>query len=245
MKKIILLSFLPLFFFSCIKPLLRKNGIIDKKAILQKLNYQNKDILFLGMTHISQQPFYDECKKIIDSLSVQGYYILGEGVQADNKIVVNGKEIASQEDTINSKKIRKILGIDIAFYGESKFFKDFSKKYQLVEQPASLYMNHCKKGSNLGKFLDYTSKELVSTFEKEKGEVILNECDIKTPIGQEYKCEKSNKKDRNFFIDEIAKKKRDALIAKEIKETTYQKILIVYGEGHYQRVKKLLEGKQK
>lgn len=244
MKKIIVIFIIITSLFSgCIRPLLRKVGMIDNKATLKKIKFDGKDILFLPLVHISQQPFYDSCKKLIGSLSNKGYYIFGEGIGSES--ILKGEKTESYQDTIYMKKIRKIVGIDIAHYQKTEFFVKFSDKYNLVVQPKDLY----PKEDPLGKGVDYTTKQLIEVYEKTKGEVILNDYDKNTKIGEEYKGEKMTRIDKDnekYFLNEVSVNKRNEYIVEEVRKSVHNKILLVYGSGHYDGLKQLLEnGKTK
>lgn len=222
----------------CIRPLLRKVGVIDNKVSLKEIKYQNKNILFLPVVHISQQPFYDDCKKVIDSLSNKGYYIFGEGIGSES--MLKGEKVYSIQDTVYMKKIRKILGIDAGHYQKTDFFVQFSKKYKLVTQPKTLYPTE----EPLGQSVDYTTKQTVEAYEKEKGEIILDDYDKKTKIGEEYKGKKMtsiDKDNKKYFLNEISLNKRNEYLAEQVRKSQHNKILIIYGTSHYEGLKYLLE----
>jgi hypothetical protein len=93
---------------SCVKPLLKKHGVIDGKVNIKKIAYPNKEVLFMSMVHLAEPKFYESCQIKIDSLLKEGYFIFGEGISGE---ALKGEKPTSQ-DTLNDKKVRKLLGIN-------------------------------------------------------------------------------------------------------------------------------------
>ncbi|TAG04555.1 MAG: hypothetical protein EAZ44_04635 [Cytophagia bacterium] len=220
--------------------ILKKYNIINRKLVLHQIKMKDKDILFLPMAHLSEEKFYIECKKAIDSLSNNGYYIFGEGIQYEGNL--KGKTELYSQDTIYRKKIRKIIGVTISDAFEKKsMLKDIMERYKLVLQPTDMYCS-TKSKMNSCRVVDFTGQQLIESYEQVKGEIVLSECDKNTPLEQEYKCtEKIESSDRKFFMNDIVVDKRDQYISKEVKQSNHKKILLIYGEAHYKGIKKLLE----
>lgn len=217
---------------SCIKKMLRSVGVIDNKVTLKKINFADKEILFLPMVHLSEPQFYEQCQRVIDSLVNKGYFIFGEGVSTKKGNLTTGK------DTLNMKKIRKVVGIDPFNLSANKIIMNWSKKYNVILQPRSLYV---EKDTIYRKIVDYSVEELVNFYEREKGVIVLDECDLNTSLDKEYTCQKANKENRKYFMEEIALKRRNELIAKTIKTSSKNKILLIYGAKHYEGIKEILK----
>jgi hypothetical protein len=218
-----------------VKKLLRKAGAIDNKVSLKKIDYSDKSILFMSMTHMSEEKFYEDCRKTIDSLLDKGYFIFGEGASIEG---VESEGVLVVKDTLTLKKFRKIIGIEISDYLSHPYFNKYKQRYKIIEQPRYLY---AERDSTKKQIIDYSMKQLVAFFEAEKGEVILDECDLKTPLKTEYKCKSLPKEHREYFMKEIVLKKRDELVAETIKKSPKNKILLVYGAAHYEGISKLLK----
>lgn len=232
MKKYILIALLALN-YGCTKKLLKTAGAIGIDPELQVISSPGRSVYFLGMTHLAEQGFYDKCHVIIDSLSRQGYFIFGEGVQMAS---VRG-QAPTQEDTVVLKKIRKIIGFQLYDYLNNPVLEQIKAKYSLVVQPKSLYAD---KDSSVMQIIDCTAKELVHFYEQEKGTVELSTCDKDTQLGASYNCAKLSSAQRNFFIEKILIDARNKKIASKIKNTVHKKLLLVYGKKHYPGINSLM-----
>lgn len=243
MKKIIVtLIFSTLLLTSCVRILLNKYGIINRKVEIKEIKVKDKKVLFLPMAHITEQKFYDDCKKTIDSLSnKEGYYIFGEGIITESLVK---DTIMSVQDTIYDKKMRKILDIDVGHYTKSEFFIKFQKKYNLVVQPKNLYCINSKVDTSSCRYVDCTTKLIIEAYEKEKGQIVLDDYDKKTNIGEEYKHKNHNKENSKYFMKMIGDV-RNSHIANEVKYSKRKKILLIYGANHYEGLKALLEENKK
>lgn len=241
MKKILIIIILStIFLSSCVRFLLNKYGIINRKAEIKEIKVKDKHVLFLPMIHITEQKFYDNCKKIIDSLSNKEYYIFGESIISESLLT---SDVMSVQDTIYDKKIRKILNIDVGFYTKSDFFIKFQRKYNLVAQPRDIYCVNPRVDTSSCKFVDCTTETIIESYEKEKGEVVLDDYDKKTKIGEEYNQKNHNEDNKKYFMKMLGNI-RNQYIANEIRYSKRKKILLIYGANHYEPLKVLLEGKK-
>ena len=123
MKKLLLL--IPLIVLSsCASKLvdfaLKKNGVLDTKAVLQPLEYDDKKIVFLNMIHLGTKEYYADVKSKIDSLQKEGFFVMYEGLY-----LRKSERIIKENDTVNYLKFRKVMGIDpLVEYSKMKPFSE-------------------------------------------------------------------------------------------------------------------------
>ncbi|WP_417357494.1 hypothetical protein [Flavobacterium sp.] len=239
MKKLSLLLFTTLLLSSCASKIvdiaLKKTGVLDSKVTLKTLTYKDKVIVFAEMMHLGKVEFYKDVKSKIDSLENEGYFVFYEGLY-----LKKSDRVIKENDTINYLKFRKILNLDpLLEYSKVKPLSEYVSKYDLIDQPDYTDLGLTPENSQP---VDLPITVLINEFEKEKGPVILNDCDYKTPLGSEnYTCETVNSEDKKFFLKEIVENKRNINLVDKIKTTTKKKILILYGKKHYTPVEKLLK----
>ena len=221
---------------SCTRMVLKKMGAIGGKPVIQEINVKKKDVLFLGMTHLSQQDFYTKSKKVIDSLSGSGYYIFGEGTE-DSLNTQIGKSLKEVQKNIILKKFRKVSNLPIN-KSQLIYFGKMIKKYELKVQPKDLYFF---KDTTKAISVDNSLAEQIKEYEKIRGEIRLDSCDISTNIGDEYKCQQLDKNEQTYFKKEIIINFRNNLVIDAVKKSNKKKILIIYGKAHFEGIKKGLE----
>lgn len=238
MKKILLL--IPLILLSsCASKLvdyaLKKNGVLDKKAVLQPLNYSNKNIVFLNMVHLGTQEYYNDVAVKIDSLQKDGYFVFYEGLY-----LKKSDRIISEKDSVSYLKFRKVTGLDpLLEYSKIKPFSDYVGKYNLKDQPDYIELGITSKNS---KAVDLPMNTLISQMENDKGVIKLEQCDLDSKLGNgSYTCGKADKDLTDYFLNNIVIDKRNQHIVANIKESDKNKILIVYGKKHYSGIKNLLQ----
>ena len=238
MRKKLLVALSLILFMSCVSTFvgvaLKKVGATDKKATLKKLDYKDKDILFLEMIHLGQKEFFEDVKHKTDSLNELGYFIFHEGFHLKKSEVPK----ISDNDTV-ALKFRKVTGIDpLIDYSKAKSLVPYVDEYNLVDQPDYIKLGLTSSNS---KAVDIAGSKLIEIYEKEKGEIRLYECDYESKLGNKnYDCKQAKKADRKYFMDEILIGERDKHIYENIQETDKNKILIIYGKKHFNGVKRLL-----
>ena len=239
MKKLSLLLFTALLLGSCASKIvdvaLKKTGVLDSKVTLKTLTYKDKKIVFAEMMHLGKAEFYKDVKFKVDSLENEGYFVFYEGLY-----LRKSDRVIKENDTINYLKFRKILNLDpLIEYSKIKPLSEYVSKYDLIDQPDYADLGLTPENSQS---VDLPVKVLINEFEKEKGSVILNDCDYKIPLGSEnYTCETVNNEDKKFFRKEIIENKRNVNLVNKVIATTKKKILILYGKKHYNPVDKLLK----
>ncbi|MEO5966993.1 MAG: hypothetical protein ABIP69_01930 [Ferruginibacter sp.] len=219
-------------FTSCFKETAKITGIRDKSPTITKINYEDREILFLGMTHLAKRKFYKNAKIAITDLESKGFITYVESVS----IIIDNESII---DTVYAKKVRKIVGLDITIsYDKIKniFWKAFRTRFNLVGQPP--YRN---LGVMNYKYVDVPYNTLIDLYEKKYGIIEMDSCDFKTDLGRTYKCKLMPVKNRNDFNREFIYELRNMFVGETIKQSKEKKILIVYGKEHLEGIKNYLE----
>lgn len=239
MKKLLLvLPFIAL--SSCAKKLvdlaLKKSGAFDKTTVLQPLEYNDKEIVFLNMVHLATKEYYADVTHKIDSLQKDGYFVFYEGLY-----LKKSERIIDKNDTITYLKFRKVMGIDpLLEYSKIKPFSDYVDKHQLIDQPDYTDLGITSKNS---KAVDLPMTVLISELEKEKGAVELTPCDFDQKLGSgSYTCDKAASDVRKYMMEHVVINKRNEHIVQQIKQSDNKKIVIVYGKNHYDGIKEMLQG---
>jgi hypothetical protein len=179
------------------------------------------------MHHIGKKQFYDGVYNLTDSLGRKGYVSYYEGV-ADGVL-----------DSTVVRKFRKIMGMYISKQGyldttTNTLAGKFKVNRDYVNQPKPERLISVNSKSYKA---DVNLTELISVFESERGEIILDSCDIASPIEGIFKCDsyrKSRKEDFKVFKKDFALNYRDKYLAKRIDTSSYNKIIVIYGRAHYE-----------
>lgn len=212
---------------SCSSLVMKKLGLDSDEVLVKSLNYDEKDVVFVGIRHIGQEDYYLNTKKIIDSLLNEDYHFILEG----NYLQRSDKPPMDKNDSLYLKKFRKIIGLDPTLeFSEQKLFEDFFESHNLKDQPDYTYFNLDYSNSEN---VDLQYKEIIDIFEAEHGEVVLSSCDNKTSLGQEYNCNKLSKNKAIYLKEKILLEERNKLIINKLKKSKHNKVVILYGEEHF------------
>jgi hypothetical protein len=203
-------------------------GIYEEECEVNYLSNGQKEVAFIGLHHIGIEEFYMNVSRKVDSLQKSGYVVFYESLAEDDSLGTLIKEE-------NLRKIRKLSGVipdnylDTAsrkLYGKYRY----SKKIKLVKQPDEVDMS--VDMSNAIR-VDITLNELVSEFEKKYGEIELDECDLQTSTSEQlYICDKVEKDRQEAFYREYLIGLRDRYLARQIHDSRYTKIAVLYGKFH-------------
>ncbi len=218
MKPAYCLLLLLILFSSCTRALLNYKGTHARE--LKVFHKDNKQVVYIGMTHIAKPSFFEEVKYQIDSLRSEGYVFFKEGVsyQTDTS--------PQRKDTLR-RKFRQLMGLTIGDYTDpnNKSLPRFFSNGKYVMQTDSLIgLNESDRR------VDLTYNELVEAHENKYSEIILTDCDFNTGMYDEYKCKDGNAYKDSFYVVDILRTDHLFSIVKESKEP---KIAIVYGAGHF------------
>lgn len=206
-------------------------GLFEKQATLIKFSNQQKEIVYIPMHHVGETSFFKDVTHQLDSLQQLGYVVFYEGVAMSKSID------SLKRDTI-FKKARKLLGRSPSkpYIGEDGEIlgKKFKALKDLVNQPKGLAIGI---DSTTGKNVDVSIDDVVLHYENKYGRIVLDSCDLQTPINDEYHCSKLN--DRDAKLDVILNFRNNHIFDK-ILESTSKKIVVLYGARHFEGVFKLL-----
>lgn len=182
--------------------------------------YSNERMIvaFIPTLHINREDYFAKIKSDVDSLRSAGYVIFYEGIKTD-------LDIPEQEKEILQKKFRRIMGFHLTQYLDSTNadLKKFRVKGLIEQTNANTGIRE-----NVDYNADYDLKTLIEKFEKSKGIVRLNECDLATKLGEKYKCSKVVKEQWDYLAVTL----RDAFLAEQILKSNYKRIAVVFGEDH-------------
>lgn len=189
------------------------------KVNVKHLSYNKKTIVFIPMIHIGKASYYAHVKDQVDKWRDSGYVFLYEGVK-------------SSKDTLDYLKWRKLSGgisikddSIVKMLNESIFFND------LIKQPENAALG--LKETDI--WADVTNKLILEKYESSYGEIELDSCDYKTPVGVRYTC---NSLDTRRLRPLVVDFRNNALFS-NIHTCEQTKIAVVYGKGHYKGLKKL------
>jgi hypothetical protein len=216
---------------SCVSLLGKIAGLDRTTAKVSTIKTTNKDVSFVQMAHLGKREFYKDVEKHIIDYQNKGYVMFLEGSPQND----SGK--TTPIDTLAMKKLRKITNTDFSLsYTNHPLsgVQELVKKYELIDQPSYSVL-----GVKNGKYVDMLYPKTIDYFEKKYGLVVLDSCDISTPLAQKYKCsylkELSGK-----FIREIMIDLRNKHLAEQIRQSNDNKILVIYGKRHLKGLRKEL-----
>lgn len=229
-----ILLFIGLFFTSsCASYILKKNNLLSENDILfKKLPSQNKTVYFLGLRHVGLEAYYENLSAKIDSLNEAEFNFILERKSSKKDL------LQTQKDTIAFKKFRKIMSFSFADKSVQNKVKSLLDKYNLIFQPDYDDIN---VSTNSSKHVDLSLTEMIQAYEDERRVIELYECDSDTDINSEYDCDKMPRKERDYFFNEIVLNSRNQLIVDAINNSKHDKILVLYGEKHFEGVSEILE----
>lgn len=246
MKKITFLSALIIAICSlgsCIqKILLKKVGAFDESATTKQITNGDKTIVFVPMHHVGKKEFYNDVRHKIDSLQKNGYIIYYEGTKPD----LNTDSLTA--DTI-TRKLRMITQIDPMLAKKQGGYVDtvnstflgVRSKYiaseKLRNQPYAVGL-----GIDTSKAVraDVFYSDIIRAFENKYGKLPLSDCDMKSPLGQKYKCKKSVKNKQKMDI--LMNSRNEYLYDVLLKENR-KKIAVIFGAKHFNGLLKMLKEK--
>lgn len=192
--------------------------VVDKNINKKKLVYKNKEgkyLIYLPTVHIGKKEYYESIKKEVDSLRKEGFLIAYEGIRF---------EINRPDFELNAKKMRRILGYNIAninYENRDALPKEYSNEKYLLQSDKN--MGILETDFNF----DCSLNELIEKYEAKYGIVELSDCDLKTSLSSKYNCKQ--KKKSSFYISQVL---RNENVKENIDKYKYQNIVLLYGKGH-------------
>ncbi len=222
MKGLIAFIVLLLMFQSCkiTNSLVQLN---KKHAKVYSYTLGNKEIKYVPMHHLGKKAFYDDVTRIVKEYKSKGYVVYYELISTD---FTNDSLL---KDTIR-RKVRKIKGFSGSYKDNAN--DSFLKKY--IQQPE--YSDLGVDSTDLRADVDYL--QLINEWENQNGVIILDSLDLNTPFGQKF-SKGINYTDKQYKA--VIIEYRNAYLIDLIKNSPYDKILVLYGAGHRKNFKKQLK----
>jgi hypothetical protein len=204
----------------------------QKQVRAKPLLYENKQLLFVPISHIGKKIFYERLRDSVKCWKKDGFVIYYE--QIIKKKLADSSKIM---DTI-VLKYRKMAGGLLAtrnYYGDA--LSDINKIFGgLAVQPVYDSLGIDSMDFNADITLDAVIKE----YERLYGEVILEDFDYNTPKDSVYRHEPL-KNDMDAVIIDF----RNRNLLKQLLESQNSKIVIIYGVRHIIDVRKELKKMEK
>lgn len=230
MKKLIPLSII-FIFLSCktflIETALKKVGAFNEKVNFSTYVKNDKTLIVFPNIHLAVPEQYDNLQYRLDSLAQKDYFLYYEGICGE------------KSDTINVIKLNKLLGLNITKDYKSALDKLIKNQKSIVNklimQPKFAVIGATEANS---KNLDMCLKDIIEAYESKYGQIEITDCDYLNYSNPDLKC-KGNKISQNQ-ADEILVQQRNHYLISNIIKDNKDKVIIVYGKGHYPGMHKLL-----
>ena len=221
---------------SCVSSMLRILGAYKEEAKLNHVPHKEKSILYLPIHHIGKKAFYDDVRNKVDSLQKLGYVVYEEGIEPfiDNQAVIDTAKF----------KYRKMIGHIITKDGYLDTVNNtilgtikYNNKRGLINQPS-----YVELGVDTTKSVraDLELHVLIQKFEEKYGVIKLETCDREIPLDSifNFSCRFKDRKLRKRFNKYVSFELREEYLYETIKESSHDKILIIYGKHHFKNLKK-------
>lgn len=182
--------------------------LFEESVLVSKMKYKSKDIIYISVHHVGVEEYFDNIAKIISDYKKSGYVLFYE--------YINFIDIELEEQ----KKIRKMFGVYPSKEGYEYIVPD---DHKLTVQNNKEFLGI---ENNKDYNIDFTAERLISEYEKEFGEIMFNEEDTKPiPLPIKSKLTESN-------VSEIVVNLRTKYLANRIKNSIHDKIIVLYGTRH-------------
>lgn len=218
MKNIVALLLISVVFASCGRAL---TGLALKFYQHPTPHYYtngDKQLVFIPMIHLNKPEFYDEVKQYVDSLRNDGYVFVYESVKPS-------KDLDSVQEDLIRRKFRRVVGFDLTSYTDKD--NENMKRYR-VKGAVSQTMANTGLSREKDILGDIGADSLIRIYEKEKGQIVLSEYDLKTPLNKKYKGDKLPKSDKDYLILTV----RNKVLSDKIAALQDKKIAVLYGALH-------------
>jgi len=191
----------------------------QKQVKANPLIYENKQLLFVPISHIGKKVFYERLRDSVKYWKNEGYVIYYE------QIIIKKPADSSHKIDTTVLKYRKMAGGLLAtrnYYGAA--LSDINKIFGgLAVQPVYDSLGIDSMDFNADITLDAVIKE----YERLYGEVILEDFDYNTPKDSVY-LHDPLKNDMDAVIIDF----RNRNLLKQLLESQNSKIVIIYGARH-------------
>lgn len=178
-----------------------------------------KDVQFIPMSHMNKPEKFARIKQIADSLRSKGYVIYYESVSLESP---NNKY---HNDTIQ-RKFRKVVGIIPGDYSDkdNDSYNSYAIKGFIMQTATNTGLDRTRDIHS-----DLSMDTLIQLYEKERGKIMLKDCDWSTPLSDKYNCQKLNINDQKFILLTL----RNRYLAHFVTHSKDKKIVIMYGAEHH------------
>lgn len=231
MRILIVLFSICLVCVSC-RSIVLRIAFSQKQVHFEHYKSGNRDLVFVDAIHVGRPEFFADVKFTIDSLKKEGYTVVYE----ENRAI-----ISSWEDTIKmdlyKRKLRRVTGAYIGDYSDIK--KNKSLRIPKVKGLIAQTVENTGIDRAKDVWGDYTLYENIDRYEKEKGEIVLTECDWATGPNEKYKCARIDKANANFIFQTLRNKR----LLQVVDSINKDKVAIFYGAAHRQGFLRLLREK--
>lgn len=172
-----------------------------------------REVVMIGMIHVEKPKFFEEIRLYLDSLKNEGYVVFYEGITEG----VHPPRL----DTI-LRKFRRTTGYDIDYF----YRKAFSSKTYTMQTLTNLGL---MTDSDIN--VDMTLDGMVTEYEKRYEEIVLTDYDWQTGLMEKYRWRKSGKQRYNEW--HMIHTLREEHIVETVKNSEHDKIVLLYGAGHW------------
>ena len=224
MKKTSIIFLITLFTLTSCKSIISSylisRGDIKKDYKVLKNEKTGQTIVFLPMIHIGTKQYFNQARKIIDSLRDEKFKFYYENIKIDS-------DLDSLEKDIYRKKTRSIIGFNPLLQSENNSLpKSYKKKKYILQDYKLMGLN--KKDTKL----DMSQNQIIDSIEAKYGKLKLTECDHNTGNFEKYNCKTNNDK----FAFALTNEFRDPFISNQILDLKEEKIVMIYGRMHWYMV---------
>ncbi|MEM6806499.1 MAG: hypothetical protein AAF696_34185 [Bacteroidota bacterium] len=193
----------------------------------ERISYKGKEIILVSITHFGRQIFYDKLKDSIDSWREEGFRMYYEEINSEE----DKKSLDSLSYDKLKRKWRKMSGGAGLTREDYEALSKIFKKGRAQPEWKDLGI----RDSDLNADVQFSA--FIAAYEECEGEIILEDCDLETPLDKAYFCKSgSMRKLMPFLIDY-----RNELVKDFVDEGADAKIAIMYGAAHKKGLKKLLK----
>ncbi len=222
----------------------RANYVLEA-AVMHLDTLRNREVIFLPMVHVGKEADYEKIKLYLDLKKSQGYTIFYEGllpidsVDYANLNFIAGDstlkaDLLAKVDTI-SRKFRRLTGFHLSSIEnqytdpDNKSIRRNVRKDFVTQSKALLGLTADSLNTHNEIWVDMTEPELLRLYEREYKPIELTAYDWDTPLNAEYNTPDTVKHSEFAFVQEF----RNKYISNRVLGSTYPKIVMVYGAGHY------------
>lgn len=223
---------------SCLTMALGQIGVFNTESQLKSLDFwEDREVYMIPMVHVGTAAFYADVGKKVDSLQQLGYVAYLETT------VIH--DLDSVEVDAYQRKIRKLLGVHVGQYYDTVSGKianrfKYRGKTPITNQPPYHKMRVNTAQSVLA---DLPLHMLIRSFEESHGEIVLENCDWDTDFEAAYRCKTLPMSKKRIFSEDYVQKMRNEHVLKLIDSLPHEKVVLIYGGGHYEQFEKLLRNR--